>query len=98
MRKGYWIATVDVANAAGYQAYVAANKTVFEKYDGRFLVRNGERTVVEGSVRSRVVVIEFDSYGRALECYQSPEYQAVIALRAPHSQADIVVIEGYQEV
>lgn len=95
MRKGYWIATVDVADPAGYQAYVAANKTVFEQYGGQFLVRNGESTTVEGSLRSRVVVIEFDSYSLALACYQSPEYQAVIPLRAPHSQADIVVIEGY---
>ena len=98
MRKGYWIATVDIADPTGYLAYVNANTTVFEKYNGRFLVRNGEKAVVEGNFRSRMVVIEFDSYSRALECYQSPEYQALIKLRAPHSQADIIVIEGYLDL
>jgi uncharacterized protein (DUF1330 family) len=98
MKNGYWVASVDVANAAGYQGYITANKAVFDKYGARFLVRNGEKTVVEGTPRSRIVVIEFESYARALECYRSPEYQALVALRAPHSQADIVVIEGYEDV
>lgn len=98
MRKGYWVAMVDVADMDGYQGYIAANKSVFEKFGARFLVRNGEKTVVEGKPRSRVVVIEFASYQQALECYRSPEYQHVISLRAPYSDADIVVIEGYEDL
>ena len=97
MRKGYWIAAVDIANMDGYRGYITANKAVFDKYGARFLVRGGERTVVEGHCRDRIVVIEFESYQRALECYRSPEYQALVAIRSPHSQADIVVIEGYGE-
>ncbi|MCT9073595.1 DUF1330 domain-containing protein [Cupriavidus gilardii] len=96
MAKGYWVAMVDIADMEGYQQYIAANKTVFEKFGARFLVRNGQKAVVEGQPRSRVVVLEFDSYQRALECYESPEYQALIALRTPYSQADLVVIEGYE--
>ena len=97
MRKGYWISAVDIANMDGYRGYITANKAVFDKYGARFLVRGGERTVVEGHCRDRIVVIEFESYQRALECYRSPEYQALVAVRLPHSQADIVVIEGYGE-
>lgn len=98
MKKGYWVAAVDIADANGYQGYIAANKAVFDKYGARFLVRNGEKSVVEGAPRSRIVVIEFENYARALECYRSAEYQALVALRAPYSQADIVVIEGYEDV
>lgn len=98
MKKGYWVAAVDIADATGYQGYITGNKAVFEKYGARFLVRNGEKSVMEGAPRSRIVVIEFESYARALECYRSPEYQALIALRAPYSQADIVVIEGYENL
>lgn len=96
MAKGYWVAMVDIADMDGYQQYIVANKTVFEKFGARFLVRNGQKTVMEGHPRSRVVVLEFESYKRALECYESPEYQALIALRAPYSEADLVVIEGYE--
>jgi len=50
---------------------------------------------VEGASRSRNVVIEFDSYETALACYRSPEYQANIKVRQPHSIAELIVVEGY---
>ena len=62
---------------------------------GRFLVRAGKFECPEGSARSRNVVIEFPDYAAALACYRSPEYQAKIKVRLPHSTADIVIIEGY---
>jgi uncharacterized protein (DUF1330 family) len=40
-------------------------------------------------------VLEFPSYQAALDCYNSPEYQRAIALRMPHSTADLIVIERY---
>ena len=43
----------------------------------------------------RNIVLEFKDYETALACYRSPEYQKAIALRKPHSVADIVIIEGY---
>lgn len=98
MRKGYWIALVDVTDVDGYKGYIAANRAVFETFGGRFIIRNGEKEVVEGSLRSRVVVIEFRDYQTALACYRSPEYQAAMALREPYSQGDIVVIEGYEDL
>ena len=31
----------------------------------------------------------------AIACYNSPEYQANIKVRQPHSIADLIIIEGY---
>lgn len=95
MAKGYWIARVDVDNDEGYKAYAAANPAIFRKFGGRFIVRAGKFEAVEGSSRSRNVVIEFPDYESAMACYRSPEYQANIKMRAPHSVADLVIIEGY---
>ena len=95
MAKGYWIARVDVHNDDGYKPYAAANPAIFAKFGGRFIVRGGKFTGAEGQSRSRNVVIEFDSYEEAMACYQSPEYQANIKVRQPHSIADLVIIEGY---
>jgi uncharacterized protein (DUF1330 family) len=95
MPKGYWIGHLDVHNPDGYQAYKRANGEVFRKYGARFLVRGGQFETVEGNCRTRNVVLEFPDYETALACYRSPEYQKVRALRAPHSVADIIVIEGY---
>ena len=95
MAKGYWIGRVDVNNDEGYKAYAAANPAIFKKFGGRFVVRAGKFEAPEGSSRKRNVVIEFPSYQAALDCYNSPEYQANIKVRQPHSSADIIVIEGY---
>ena len=95
MPKGYWIARVDVLNADGYRAYVAANAEAFRKYGGRFLVRAGAFETVEGQSRARNIVIEFPDYAAALACYRSEEYQRAKALRQAHSASDLVIIEGY---
>ena len=95
MAKGYWIARVDVQNEEGYKPYAAANPGIFKKFGGRFVVRGGKFNGAEGESRSRNVVIEFPDYDTAMACYNSPEYQANIKVRQPHSMADLVIIEGY---
>lgn len=95
MAKGYWIARVDVHDPEAYRAYVASNGAVFRKFGARFLVRGGAAETVEGSVRHRNVILEFPSYSEALACYRSPEYQPVKAMRTGASDADIVIVEGY---
>jgi uncharacterized protein (DUF1330 family) len=95
MAKGYWIARIDVHNMDGYKAYVAANGAVFKKYGAKFLVRGGTFEAREGTSRTRNVVLEFKDYATALACYNSPEYTALVAIRSPHSEGDLVIIEGY---
>lgn len=95
MAKGFWIARVDVADAEQYKQYVAANAMPFKTFGARFVVRGGRFAAVEGTSRSRNVVIEFPSYQAALDCYHSPEYQAALKLRQPVSEGDLVIIEGY---
>ena len=95
MAKGYWIGRVEVHNEEGYKPYAAANPAIFKKFGGRFAVRAGKFENPEGSSRSRNVVIEFADYATALACYNSPEYQANIKVRQPHSVLDIIIIEGY---
>jgi uncharacterized protein (DUF1330 family) len=95
MAKGYWIARVDVYDPETYKQYVAANAVAFTKYGARFLVRGGQMALKEGTARARNVVIEFPSYQAALDCFHSPEYQAAYKLRLPVSNADMIIIEGY---
>ena len=95
MAKGYWIAHVDVHNDEGYKPYAAANPVIFKKFGGRFVVRGGKFNAAEGTSRSRNVVIEFPSYQAALDCWNSAEYKHAISIRAPISEGDIVIIEGY---
>lgn len=93
-KRGYWIGLVDVGDPEAYKNYVAANAAAFEKYGARFVVRGGRNEQPEELAGTRHVVIEFDSYDTALECYRSPEYQATLALRKPCATARLVIVEG----
>jgi uncharacterized protein (DUF1330 family) len=96
MPKGYWIARVDVDDLDQYRKYVAANAKPFAAYGAKFLVRAGAFEAVEGSSRSRNVVVEFPSYQAALDCYRSPEYQAALKLRLPAASGELIIVEGYE--
>ncbi|HAN56808.1 MAG TPA: DUF1330 domain-containing protein [Betaproteobacteria bacterium] len=95
MQKGYWIVRVDVTDQEQFKAYAAANAEALKKYGARFLARAGRFEVPEGTTRTRNTIVEFPSYQAALDCWNSPEYQAALHLRLPASTIDLVIVEGY---
>lgn len=94
MAKGYWIVHITVTDPDNYPKYLAADAAAFAKYDASFLVRGGGFEAPEGPAKSRHVVIEFESYEKALACYRSPEYQAAAKLRQAYADSDLVIVEG----
>ena len=96
MPKGYWIARVDVHDAEAYKKYIAANAAPLAKFGARFLVRGGKTECVGGAMRARNVVIEFESYEKALACWNSPEYRRAANFRQPPiADGDFIICEGY---
>lgn len=95
MPKGYWIANVDVRDAAIYDQYRAANAKPFADFGAKFLVRGAPADVREGTSRPRIVVIEFPSLADAVACYESADYQAAKDIRSTVSDGTLVIIEGY---
>ena len=93
--KSYWVVFADVNDPEAYKAYQAANAAPIRKYGGRFLIRGMDHRVVEGSARSRLVVIEFPSAEAASDCYNSPEYTAAKSIREDLSVADFAIAPGY---
>ncbi|MEH6527903.1 MAG: DUF1330 domain-containing protein [Sneathiella sp.] len=92
--KGYWIVNVTITDAENYPQYLAADAVAFEKYEAKFLIRGGQYSAVEGPARERHVVIEFDSYQTALDCYNSPEYQKAAKLRQKFADSEVLILEG----
>jgi uncharacterized protein (DUF1330 family) len=93
--RGYWVAHADVAEPEGYKAYMAADMGPIGQFGGRFLVRGGAFEKMEGSARSRAVIVAFPSYAAALACYRSRDYQAAAALRQGKAEFDLIACEGY---
>lgn len=96
MPKAYWIAHITVPNLDAYQAYRAQVPAILAAYQGKFLIRGGTQSVVEGEVRPRSVIIEFPSLQAATDCYNSKEYQAAKKLRVNVSTGDVCIVEGWE--
>ncbi len=94
MPKGYWIAHVTVTDPDQYKLYAGAAPEAFKKYGATILARGGAHKQMEGDGRPRNVVIEFPSLQAAIDCYNSPEYQAAKANRRTAGVAEIVLVEG----
>jgi uncharacterized protein (DUF1330 family) len=93
--KGYWIPHLDVSNPEGFQAYRDTADAAHKRFGSKLLVRGGRREVVEGTMRARNVLREFNSYEEAHEFYHGPEYSKAHPLREPHSVCDFLIVEGY---
>jgi uncharacterized protein (DUF1330 family) len=94
-KKAYVLVQVDVTNAQQYGEYTKLSPGIIEKFGGRFLARGGRTATLEGTpVNSRVVVVEFPSFERAQEFYNSQEYQAAKKVRAGAATAQFVLVEG----
>ncbi|MEM9898529.1 MAG: DUF1330 domain-containing protein [Pseudomonadota bacterium] len=96
MAKGYWIVHVDVTDPDRYPEYQAQVAEAFAafKYKPKFLVRGGNSENTEGSVKPRHVLVQFETYDDALECYRSDGYQAAVTLRQQFGATDFVIVEG----
>ena len=93
-KKGYWIALLDVTDPATYKRYVDAIGEATSTYGARYLVRAGQCNHPEDAGFSRQVVVEFDSYERALECYRAPAYQRAVGDRLAAATGHFVIVEG----
>jgi len=74
--------------------YAEKAKTAIEKYDGKILIRGGKKIVTEGRDFVRTVIIEFSSFEKAKEFFNSPEYQAAHKLLKDIAVRNHQIIEG----
>jgi uncharacterized protein (DUF1330 family) len=91
----YLFGDIEVTDPAGYEEYRRLIPAVVAAYDGRYLVRGGASTVLEGDpTRGRQVILEFPDVERALAFYHSDEYRPLKAMRHRCSTGQIAVFEG----
>jgi uncharacterized protein (DUF1330 family) len=92
----YWIAHVTVLDPVKYKDYTDIAPLAFKKFGAVFLARGGVSKVLEGEPFERHVVIEFSDMQTALDCYNSPEYQAAKQKREGHCIAQVSIVEGLE--
>jgi len=88
-----WIAHVTVTDAEAYARYANGATAAIQAHGGVFLARGGRYVQLEGADRPRNVVARFPSLEQAVECYNSPEYQAALAHAKGAALRDLMVVE-----
>jgi uncharacterized protein (DUF1330 family) len=89
------VVDITVQDAEAYEEYKRLAPPSIAQYGGRYIVRGGPTTVLEGSWSpSRLVILEFPTADAARAWWSSPEYAAAKALRQQCAGADMVLVEG----
>ena len=93
--KGYWVCIYEKIHSKGkLQEYAVKALKAVEKYSGRFLVRRQTNRVTEGFMSPRTVVVEFESFKKAEQCFDSKEYQDAHEILKGHCKRNHVIVEG----
>ena len=91
----YVIVDITVHDAAVYARYRVLAQESIARYGGRYLVRGGTATLLEGErPPARVVVLEFPSLERARSWWESAEYANAKLLRQASATTEMVLVDG----
>jgi uncharacterized protein (DUF1330 family) len=91
----YLVADIDVTDPEGYKEYAAGAGATVDAYGGRYLVRAGATSTLEGDpTPKRFVILQFPDMAALRAWYDSDEYRPLRDLRQRCSTAKIFTAEG----
>ena len=91
----YMIATINVTDPDRFKDYAAAAGKVTAQFGGQYIVRGGDKSLLEGDLTgNRVVVIKFADRETAEAWYNSPEYRHAKSLREGAATGTFVAVDG----
>jgi uncharacterized protein (DUF1330 family) len=91
----YLIASYRITDPEGYASYVPAVVPQLMAAGCEILVEDYASQLVEGAPGDVTVVLKFASKAEAMECYDSPEYQAIKHLRTNNSEGTMVAVDQW---
>lgn len=95
MAKGYWVGAYrQIRDPEKHAHYADLAGPAVAAAGGKFLSRGGAMEVHEAGLHERTVLVEFDSFGQARAAYESPLYQAALAVLADGAERDVRIVEG----
>jgi uncharacterized protein (DUF1330 family) len=91
----YVISDVEVLDRERIELYRSRAQASIAKYGGRYIVRGGPVSVVEGDwTPQSLVILEFPDMEQARAWYASPEYARALAVRDGALRRRLIFVEG----
>ena len=96
MKKGYWVVLYrSVSDETALKGYGELAIPAIEAGGGKALMRTADHLEPrEAGLKQRVVVMEFESFERAVGTYNSAAYQAALKLLGSAAERDFRIVEG----
>ncbi|HSI47068.1 MAG TPA: antibiotic biosynthesis monooxygenase [Ideonella sp.] len=90
----FYLSEFELTDAEGIKPYSAAVESTFAPFGGRYAVRGGQRSSLEGAPAQRIVMIVFPSLAQAQAWYDSPAYRALRPIRQRSATSRVFIVEG----
>ncbi len=91
----YVVVQEKIEDQATFDAYRKEVPATIAAHGGRFLVRGGTLSLIEGEwPLPRLIVIAFPTRAAAEGWYRSPQYQELLPLRLKSSSGNLVIVDG----
>ncbi|MDO9111640.1 MAG: DUF1330 domain-containing protein, partial [Desulfatirhabdiaceae bacterium] len=76
--------------------YMREAPKIIHKYNGKYLVRGGALSVLEGTIGEHPtkILIEFPDKDSAVAWYESPEYRDIHHIRTDNSICNFMLLAG----
>ena len=92
----YLIANITVKDPARFAEYRERVAPMIAAHGGRYLIRGGEVTVVEGEPGfNRIVVLEYPDMATLKRFYHGADYAPLLALRESCTVSHVALVKGY---
>jgi uncharacterized protein (DUF1330 family) len=93
----YCIVYEVVDDPTPFEEYRRQVLPTIQAHGGRFLVRGGAFTALEGEMPyERIAMLEFPTRATAEAWYHSPEYQRILPLRMQSSRSQFILVDGIE--
>ncbi len=96
MKKGYWVVAYrSISNEAALKEYGALALPAIKAGGGKALVRTADAIeAFEAGLKQRTVLMEFESFDKAVATYHSEAYQAALQALGSGAERDFRIVEG----
>jgi uncharacterized protein (DUF1330 family) len=91
----YCIVYEHIDDPETFEVYRSQVMPTIEAFGGKFLVRGGKFTALEGEMPfQRIAMLEFRDRQTAEAWYNSPDYQRILPYRLQATRCQFVVVDG----
>jgi uncharacterized protein (DUF1330 family) len=96
MKKGYWVVAYrSVSDESALKEYGKLAIPAIQAGGGKTLVRTADAIEPrESGLKQRIVVMEFETFEKAIATYNSPAYQAALKVLGSAVERDFRIVEG----